>query len=149
MAELVERDEELVVNRVDIIEESIGYGLNTVDAFVIEGGAEGGFRVILDLGAIDDGSVPVRIKLAFFGVRMIPFEAEIGNVVFHGEAAGVISLIPLEVDSGIQIALPIYGDVVVFLEGIAKVLGMPFTNIFSTKVVHNEFDEDRTPVVTP
>ena len=93
--------------------------------------------------------MPVRGKLAFLGVRMIPFEEECGDVVIHGEAAGTRSVIPLEVDAGIQIALPIFCDVVVFLVGITKVLGMPFTDIFNTKVVKNEAEEDRTPVVTP
>ena len=43
MAELVESDKDLVVNRLGIIEESTDYGLKAVDAFVIEGGAERGF----------------------------------------------------------------------------------------------------------
>ena len=73
----------------------------------------------MDLGAIDDGSVLVRVKLAFLGVRMIPFEAEIGDVVIRGEAAGALSVIPLEVDAGIQTTLSFFGDVVVFLAGIA------------------------------
>ena len=60
-----------------------------------------------------------------------------------------MSVIPLEVDAGIQISLPIFGDVVVFLEGIAKVLAMPFNDIFNTKVFNNEAEDDRTPVVTP
>ena len=101
MAELVERNKELVVNRLGIIEESTDYGLNAVDAFVIEGGAERGFRGIFDLGAIDYGSVPVRGNLAILGVRMISFEAESGNVVIHGKAEGAMSVIPLEVDAGI------------------------------------------------
>ena len=149
MAEIVESNEELVVNRSGIIEESTNYGLNGVDAFVIEGGAERGFGGILDLGATDDGSVPVRVKLEFIGFRMIPFEAESGDAVIHGEAESAMSVIPLEVDAGIQIALPIFGDVVVFLECIVKVLGMPFTDILNTKVVNNEAADDRTPVVTP
>ena len=77
------------------------------------------FSGILDLGAIYDGGVLVRGKLAFLGVRMIPFEAESGDVVIHGEAAVALSVIPLDVDASIQITLPIFGDVVVFLEGIA------------------------------
>ena len=72
----------------------------------------------MDIGAIDDGSVTVRVNLVFLGVRMILFEAEIGDVVIHGQAVGALSVIPLEVDTGIQITLPIFGDVVVFLEGI-------------------------------
>ena len=87
MAELVDSDKELVDKRSGIIEESSDYGLNAVDDFVIEGGAERGVRGILDLGAIDDGIVTLQGKLAFLGVRMIPFEAESGNNFVHGEAA--------------------------------------------------------------
>ena len=108
MAELVESNEELVVHRSGIIEKSSDYGLNAVDDFVIEGGAERGFGGILDLGAIDDGIVTLQGKLAFLGVRMIPFEAESGNNFVHGEAAGAMSVIPLEVDAGIQMTLPIF-----------------------------------------
>ena len=49
---------------------------------------------------------------------MIPFKAESVDVVIHGQAAGALSVIPLEVDASIHITLPIFGDVVVFLEGI-------------------------------
>ena len=72
----------------------------------------------MDLGAIDDGSVLVRGKMAFLGVRMITFEAEIGDVFIHGEAEVAISVTLIEVDASIQITLPIFSDVVVFLEGI-------------------------------
>ena len=85
---------------------------------VIEGWTERRFGGVLDIGAIDDGSVLVRRKMAFLGVRMITFEAEIGDVFIHGEAAGAMSVFPLEVDASIQITLPIFSDVVVFLEGI-------------------------------
>ena len=93
--------------------------MDAVDAFFIEGWAERRFCGALDIGAIDDGSVPVRGKLAFLGVRMIPFEAESGDVVIHGEAADALGVIPLEVDAGIQTTLSFFGDVVVFLAGIA------------------------------
>ena len=89
-----------------------------MDAFVIEGRAERRFGGILDFGAMDDGSVPVRRKMAFLGVLMIPFEADSGDVVIYCEVAGALSVIPLEVDASIQIFLPIFGDVVVLLEGI-------------------------------
>ena len=55
----------------------------------------------MNLGAIDDGTVLVRGKLAFLGFRMITFVVEIGDVFIHGEAAGAMSVIPLEVDASI------------------------------------------------
>ena len=75
LVNIVETDKELVVNLSGIVEESTDYGLDAVYAFVIEGWAERRFGSVLDLGAIYDGSVSVRINLAFLGVRMIPFEA--------------------------------------------------------------------------
>ena len=101
MAKIVDTNEELVVNRSVIVEEIIDYGLDAEYAFVIEGWNERRFGRVLDIGAIYDGSVLVRGKLAFIGVRMITFEAEIGDVVIYGEAAGALSVIPLEVDASI------------------------------------------------
>ena len=91
-----------------IVEEITDYRSDVENAFVIEFWTERRFVHVLDLGAIDYGSVIVRGNLTFLGVRMIPFEAEIGNVVIHGEAAGALSVIPLEVDAGIQMTLPIF-----------------------------------------
>ena len=119
MAKLVDTDKDIVVNRSVIVEESTDYGLDAVDSFVVEGWTERRFGGVLDIGAIYDGSVFVRGNLAFLGVRMVPFEAESCNVVIHGEAAGLMSVIPLHVDASIQITIPIFGDVVVFLEGIS------------------------------
>ena len=90
-----------------------------MDSFAIEGWSERSFCCILDLGTIDEGSLPVRRKLEYLGVRMIPFEAESGDVVIRGEEAGALIVIPLEVDASIQITLPIFCDVLVLLEGIA------------------------------
>ena len=101
-----------------IVGDSTDYGLDAEDAFFIEGWTERSFGGVLDIGAIDDGSVLVRGKLAFLGVRMISFEAEINYVVIHGDAADARSVIPLEVDASIQTTLQIFIDVVVFLERI-------------------------------
>ena len=119
MAKLVETNKEIVVNRSGIVEDSTDYGLDVEDAFVIEVWTERRFGGVLDLGAIYDGSVLVRGKLAFIGVRMITFEAEIGDVVIYGEAAGALSVIPLEAAPVSRISLAFFGDVIVFLEGIA------------------------------
>ena len=67
MTKIIDTDEELVVNRAGIVEESTDYGLDMVDAFVIKGWTERSFGGVLDLGAKDDGSVLVRGKLAFLG----------------------------------------------------------------------------------
>ena len=81
LVKLVVTNEEIVVNRSGIVEDSANYVLDTEYAFVIEGWTERILGGLLDLGAIDDGSVLVRVNLAFLVVRMIPFEAEICDVV--------------------------------------------------------------------
>ena len=57
-------------------------------------------------------------KLKIFGVRVIPFEEEVDNVVFHGEATGVLGVFPLYIDAGVQVTLPVFSDIIVFFEGI-------------------------------
>ena len=91
----------------------------------------------MNFGAISDGCLLVGGKLTLIGVRVIPLEAEVRNVVVHGEATGAAGVVPLVIDSGVQITLPVFSDVVVFFEGIFKVVGMAFTYLFNTKVVDN------------
>ena len=74
---------------------------------------------------------------------MIPLEAEVSDLVFRGKAIGVLGVFPLEIDSGVQVTLPVFSDVLVFFGGILKVVGMTVANIFNTKVVEDEAEEDR------
>ena len=56
-------------------------------------------RIILDLGTINAGCMPVRGVLRFRGEGEVKFYAEICNVIFHRETAGAVGVIPLEVDA--------------------------------------------------
>ena len=119
------------------------------DAFVVEERTGRGFRGVLNFGAITDGCVLVGGKLTLLGVRVIPLEAQVGNVVIRGEATGALGVVPLENDAGVQITLPVLGDIIVFFEGISKVVVMAVAYIFNTKVLDNEAEEDRAPFVAP
>ena len=88
-------------------------------------------------------------KLTLLGVRVIPLEAEVGNVVVHGEAAGALGVVPLEIDASVQVTLPVFSDIIVFFEGILKVVGMAVTYVFKTKVIDNEAEEYRAPFMDP
>ena len=90
----------------------------------------------MNFGAISDGCLLVGGKLTLIGVRVIPLEAEVRNVVVHGEATGAAGVVPLEIYSGIQVTLPVFNDIIVFFESISKVVGMAVTYIFNTKVVN-------------
>ena len=69
--------------------------------------AERGFRGILNFGAIAYRCLLVGGKLTLIGVRVIPLESEVGNVFVHDEATGALGVVPLEIDAGLQITLPV------------------------------------------
>ena len=103
----------------------------------------------MDFGAINDGCVLVGGKLTLLGVGVTTLEAEVDKVVIHGKATCAIGLVPFYIDASVQISLPIFSDVIVIFEGISKVTGMAVANIFNTKVVNDESEEDRAPFVAP
>ena len=48
-----------------------------------------------------------------------------------------LCIVPLDVNSSKFFACPIFCELIVLFEDVAKVMDMPFSNIFYTKVVHN------------
>ena len=60
-----------------------------------------------------------------------------------------MDVVPLDIDAGVQITRPVLSDMIVFFEGISKVVGMAVTYVFNTKVVGDEAEEDRAPFVAP
>ena len=103
----------------------------------------------MNLGAIYAGCVLVGRKLTLLVVGVIPLEAEFGDVVVHGEATGAFGVVPLGIDAGVQVTLPVFGGIVVFFEGISKVVGVAVAYIFNTKVINNKAEEYRAPFVAP
>ena len=92
----------------------------------------------MNLGTIYNVCVLVGENIPLIVVRLIPPEAEFGDVVVHGEAKGALGVVPLEIDAGVKVTLPVFSDVILFFEGISKVVDMAVANIFNTKVVDNE-----------
>ena len=80
---------------------------------------------------------------------MVPLEAEVNDVVVHGKVKGTLCVVPLDIDAGIQVTLPVFSDIIMFFEGISKVVGMEAAYIFNSKVVNDEAEEDRAPFVAP
>ena len=103
----------------------------------------------MSFGAINDGSVLVGGNLTLLGVGIIPIEAEIGNVIIHGKATGAMGVVPSDIDDSVQISLPVFSDVIMLFEVILKLMGMAVADIFNTKVVDYESEEDRAPFVAP
>ena len=87
--------------------------------------------------------------MTLLGVSVIPLEGKVRYIVVHGEATGALGVSPLDIDSGVQVTLPVFSDTIVFFEGIVNVVGMTVAYIFNTKVFDNEDEEDRAPFVGP
>ena len=103
----------------------------------------------MDFGAINNGCVLVGGKLTLLGVGLITLQAEVGDVFFHDRATCLMGVVSLEIDASVQIALPVFSDVIVLFKGILKVMGMAVADIFITKVIDGESEEDRAPFVAP
>ena len=80
---------------------------------------------------------------------MVIFEEEGCNIFLHGELTGSLGVVPGKVDAGVKIAAPVFGDVVVFLDDVAQVMGMLEANVFDTEVVDDESEHDGSPFVAP
>ena len=61
----------------------------------------------------------------------------------------MLLLVPIQIDPRNFGAGPIFGDGIIILEDITKVMGVVFTNIFNTKAIYNEIESDRAPFVAP
>ena len=75
--------------------------------------------------------------LIILGIMVSGFDTKVVNVVFHFEAASLFDVFLVAVSASINIAFPIVSDVVLFLEYIVNIMGMPFAHILDSKVVYN------------
>ena len=73
--------------------------------------------------------------MRLIGVRVAKFEKQVGNVIVHCKAASEVDIIPDKVYACIQISLPILGEVVMFVELIAEIMGMSFNHVFNARVI--------------
>ena len=76
--------------------------------------------------------------LTLIGVEVIPLEAEVGNLIIHGNTTRAMNVVPFYIDTRVQTSLPVFSDVIMTFEGILKVMCVAVSDIFDTKVVNNE-----------
>ena len=59
-------------------------------------------------------------ELWILGVGLVVLHSKVGNVVIHGEADRALGvnrfIVPLKINAGVQVSLPVLGDFVVFFE---------------------------------
>ena len=136
-AKFAEGNKEIVFDCATVIEEGADNGLDSLEAGVVEFGADVGRIDELLLGAIVDLGVAKGSVLGFLWKGMAPFEEEVLDVVLDENTAGVFGVVPVEVDAGKTGAGTVLGDIVVIKEDIAKVVGVAFANVLDAKVVNN------------
>ena len=59
------------------------------------------------------------------GVGVVILHSKVGDVVVHGEAKSELGVngvvVPLKINAGLQVSLPVLGDFVVFFEDLLEV----------------------------
>ena len=66
-----------------------------------------------------------------------PHLKEVFYVILDGQATGAFGVVPGEIDAGEAGAGPVLGDFVMLEEGVSKVVGVVFVNVFYAKVVND------------
>ena len=105
------------------------------DAGVVEFGASVRQVGELLLGATVDGFVEKMSVLGFRWDCVAPFKEKVFDILFDEQATSAVRLVPGEVDSGESGAGPVLGEFIVLEEGVAKVFGVAFVNIFDAEVI--------------
>ena len=88
-------------------------------------------------GAVDDGCMAKGRVLRFRWDCVAPLEKEVFDLILDGQATGAFGVVPGKIDAGKVGAGPVLDDFVMLEEGVAKVVGMAFVDVFYAKVVND------------
>ena len=55
----------------------------------------------MEFDGINNGCMLVGENMTLLGVRVIPLDAEVGDVVIHDRATGAMGVVPFEIDSSV------------------------------------------------
>ena len=91
----------------------------------------------------------MRGVLRFIVGGVVELGADIGGLVIHCEVAGALIIVPLDIDSSIEVAFFIDCCFIVLFEGVEQTIGVALAYIFDTKVINYEGKQDRSPFVMP
>ena len=68
---------------------------------------------------------------------MAPLEKEVFYVILDVQATGAFGVVPGEIDAGEVGAGPVLGDLVMLEEGVAKLVGVEFVDVFYAVVINH------------
>ena len=88
-------------------------------------------------GAVDDGCVAKGRVLRFQWDGVAPLEKEVFDVILDGQATGAFGVVPGKIDAGEAGAGPVPGNFVMLEEGVAKMVGVAFVDVFYAEVVND------------
>ena len=91
----------------------------------------------------------MRRVLALPRLRVPEFGQSFGGVARHGEVDLAAVVVPVERDADVLLTVPVRLQVVVFSDGVDKVLSVLLADVFDPEVVNNERELDWTPLVEP
>ena len=91
------------------------------------------------------------VRLVLFSFRAFTVESGegIGDVIGHGEMDFALGVIPVERESEVTFAFPVFSDVVMLFNGVDEMIGVFFADVFHSEIVDNEGERDRSPIVRP
>ena len=102
----------------------------------------------LDFHAILFGSGRIWVVLGLFGCEMLEFVKGIFDIARHGEVAGMIGIVPFEVDTTETFAFPVNVNfLIMVVEALDQMVGMLFANVFDAEVIHDEAEADWVPLL--
>ncbi len=111
--------------------------------------------IVGDLGdlAIDDFTVFVQGELALGGHRMVEFDVDVVDVAWHGGltcAFGVCwAVVPFPCDACKVGSVKFFGDFIVLLESLSKMIQVGVSDVLDCKNVNNKGKHDGVPLVLP
>ena len=100
-ADGAEADKDLVVDGSFYIHQGSDNAFDLPDTLVFERRAVLVFGGILSFCTINNGYVLVGGNMKLLGVGVIPFEAEVEDVVRHGKATGAMGVFPFDIDASV------------------------------------------------
>ena len=114
MVNFSEWNNEFVVYSADIVEQGPNDRLNARDFVFVQSGVIGRPTGITSLGAIDDKRVLVMRVLGFGWEGVVAGHSEVSDAVAYQEATYVGNIVPVKVDTRVEVTLLVDCDVVLF-----------------------------------
>ena len=136
MEEFTQGYKEFVVNYLGVVLDGTNKLLGAHLARFVNRWAVGCIGGILDFCAVVDGGVAVRVMLGLLGIRVVKFCSQLGNVVFHREAAGALVVVPFQFDACVEVAYLVDRHFLVVAKCIEEVVGVVLACVFNAKIVH-------------